>query len=83
MGKIKTSNILYRLGPLLDIECIHLNMKFKTSLYSEGRRIVLIHEINTESKISLWKPNDALSPSYLLGDWCNYCEFQETCAEFR
>ena len=52
MGKIKTSNILYRLGPLLDIECIHLNMKFKTSLYSEGGRIVLIHEINTESKIS-------------------------------
>ena len=34
-------------------------------------------------KISSWNPNDALSPSYLLGDWCNYCEFKETCAEFR
>ena len=34
-------------------------------------------------KISSWNPNDALSPDYSLGDWCNYCEFQETCAEFR
>jgi len=34
-------------------------------------------------KIASWNPNDALSPSYEVGDWCNYCEFQETCAEFR
>ena len=34
-------------------------------------------------KIATWNPNDALSPDYSLGDWCNYCEFQETCAEFR
>ena len=34
-------------------------------------------------KIATWNPNDALSSDYSLGDWCNYCEFQETCAEFR
>ncbi len=52
MAKNKTSNVLYRLGTLLDVECIHLNLNFKTSLYSEGGRILLIHEIDSNSKIS-------------------------------
>jgi len=52
VAKIKTSNVLYRLGTLLDVECIHLNLNFKTSLYSEGGRILLIHEIDTNSKFS-------------------------------
>ncbi len=52
MAKNKTSNILYRLGTLLDVECIHLNLNFKTSLYSEGGRILLIHEIDANSKFS-------------------------------
>ena len=52
MAEIKTSNVLYRLGTLLDVECIHLNLNFKTSLYSEGGRILLIHEVDTKLKFS-------------------------------
>ena len=34
-------------------------------------------------KVASWHPSDALSPNYSLGDWCKFCDFQETCAEFR
>ena len=33
--------------------------------------------------IGSWDPSDALQPKFTLGDWCNFCDFQDTCLEFR
>ena len=34
-------------------------------------------------KPASWIPFDALSPKYTVGEWCEYCEFKNTCIEFR
>ena len=34
-------------------------------------------------KPASWIPFDALSPSHKVGEWCDYCEFKNTCTEFR
>ena len=34
-------------------------------------------------KPASWIPFDALSPDYTVGEWCEYCEFKNTCIEFR
>ena len=33
--------------------------------------------------IGQWDPSDALQPGFSEGDWCNFCDFQTTCLEFR
>ena len=33
--------------------------------------------------VGLWNPSDALQPEFTEGDWCNFCDFQNTCVEFR
>ena len=33
--------------------------------------------------IGHWDPSDALQPKFTVGDWCNFCDFQNTCVEFR
>ena len=33
--------------------------------------------------IGHWDPSDALQPKFTEGDWCNFCDFQNTCVEFR
>ena len=33
--------------------------------------------------IGSWDPSDALQPKFTVGDWCNFCDFQDTCHEFR
>ncbi len=33
--------------------------------------------------IGQWDPSDALQPGFSEGDWCNFCDFQKTCLEFR
>ena len=34
-------------------------------------------------KSASWIPFDALSPAYNIGDWCEFCEFKNTCLENR
>ena len=34
-------------------------------------------------KIASWDPLDALSVNHSQGNCCDYCEFKQTCAEFR
>ena len=34
-------------------------------------------------KIASWNPLDALSVNHSEGNCCDYCEFKQTCAEFR
>jgi hypothetical protein len=34
-------------------------------------------------KPASWVPFDALSPNYKVGEWCDNCEFKNTCIEFR
>ncbi|MAB95805.1 MAG: hypothetical protein CL496_01090 [Actinobacteria bacterium] len=34
-------------------------------------------------KIGSWVPYNALSPKYNVGDWCGFCEFRNTCSEYR
>ena len=34
-------------------------------------------------KPASWIPFDALSPNYKVGEWCDHCEFKNTCIEFR
>jgi hypothetical protein len=34
-------------------------------------------------KPASWIPFDALSPNYNVGEWCEFCEFKNTCIEFR
>ncbi len=34
-------------------------------------------------KIASWNPLDALSVDHSQGSCCDYCEFKQTCAEFR
>ena len=33
--------------------------------------------------IGHWDPSNALHPKFTVGDWCNFCDFQNTCVEFR
>ena len=35
------------------------------------------------NKPASWIPYDALSPKYTVGDWCQTCEFKNTCSEYR
>lgn len=34
-------------------------------------------------KPASWIPFDALSPKHSVGEWCEFCEFKNTCVEFR
>lgn len=34
-------------------------------------------------KVGNWDPSDSLQPKYNVGEWCNFCDFQNTCVEFR
>ena len=34
-------------------------------------------------KPASWIPFDALSPKHSVGEWCEFCEFKNTCIEFR
>jgi len=38
---------------------------------------------NIANKPASWIPFDALSPKYTVGDWCQMCEFKNTCSEYR
>ena len=39
--------------------------------------------IEIAKKPASWLPFDALSAKYTLGDWCQFCEFKNSCAEYR
>ena len=38
---------------------------------------------NISKKPASWIPFDALSPKHSVGEWCEFCEFKNTCIEFR
>jgi hypothetical protein len=38
---------------------------------------------NAANTIAAWNPNDALSPPYTVGDWCNRCPFNSRCGQYR
>ena len=52
--------------------------------FTQDQVDILSKKFESISKtIGLWDPSDALQPEFKVGDWCNFCDFQNTCVEFR
>lgn len=52
--------------------------------FTQDQVVALGDKFNSIAKtVGHWNPSDALQPKFTVGDWCNFCDFQNTCVEFR
>ena len=85
---------LYALGALIqtkedEVVVLHIYANDKEKKTVERRFNIkqfdsLVEEFQViAEKIGKWDPSDSLQPTYTVGDWCKFCDFQNTCMEFR
>jgi len=85
---------LYALGALIqtkedEVVVLHIYANDKDKKTVERRFTLkqfdsLVEEFQLiAEKVGNWDPSDSLQPKYNVGEWCNFCDFQNTCVEFR
>ena len=58
--------------------------KLKKRKFGESEFDSIINKFEDKAqRIANWNPNDSLSPSFNVGDWCSNCDYQTTCPEYR
>ena len=58
--------------------------KLKKRKFGESEFESIIEKFEDKAQtVGNWNPNDSLSPSFNVGDWCNNCDYQTTCPEYR
>ena len=58
--------------------------KLKKRKFGESEFDSIIKKFEDKAqRIANWNPNDSLSPSFNVGDWCSNCDYQTTCPEYR
>ena len=58
--------------------------KLKKRKFGESEFDSIIKKFEDKAQtVANWNPNDSLSPSFNVGDWCANCDYQTTCPEYR
>ena len=69
---------------ILHIYSLENSTQVKERRYAESELNSIKEKFeNIAKKIGSWVPFNALSPKYNVGDWCSFCEFKNTCSEYR
>ena len=76
-GRTPVTVHTHRIGNPSELEC---QRQVFDSIELDAAREVLQ---DAAAVIASWHPNNALSPSYSIGDWCRWCPFEGRCSNYR